>query len=96
MQNKTVMFHERSYDRFIEIKSNSKRKKLHRMNQTLNFLGGSFSGRDNVRAPIQFKTKNNPNLLKGDFSSKPDIHFHINSTRVITPVKLNKLEFFQH
>ena len=30
------------------------RKKLYRMNQGSNFLGGSFSNRDNARSPIQF------------------------------------------
>ena len=31
------------------------RKKVHRMNQCSNFLGGSFSGRDNIKAPMEFK-----------------------------------------
>ena len=43
------------YGRFLEIHSNLRRKKLHRTNQGSNFLGGSFSNRDNVRAPIQFR-----------------------------------------
>ena len=30
------------------------REKLHRMNQGSNFVGGSFSNRNNVRSPIQF------------------------------------------
>ena len=47
------MFHAWAYDRFIEIKSNLRREKLHRMNQGSNFYGGSFSNRYNVRAPIQ-------------------------------------------
>ena len=32
-----------------------KRKKGHRMNQCSNFLGGSFSSRDNTKAPMEFK-----------------------------------------
>ena len=31
------------------------RKKLHRTSEGSKFLGGSFSNRDNVRAPIQFR-----------------------------------------
>ena len=31
------------------------KKKSHRTNQGSNFLEGSLSNRDNVRAPIQFK-----------------------------------------
>ena len=55
-------------------------------NQDPNFLGGSFSNqrynKDNVRAPIQFRRDNST------------IHFHINSTSVIRPVKQNQLSFF--
>ena len=40
--------------RFIEIKSNLRRNKFYKTNQGYNFLGGSFSNRDNVRAPIRF------------------------------------------
>ena len=39
----TIVFHARVYGRFIEIQSNLRRKKLHRMNQGSNFLGGTFS-----------------------------------------------------
>ena len=38
-----------------QIQSNLRRKKLHRRNQGSIFLGGSFSNRDNVRAPNQFQ-----------------------------------------
>ena len=51
----TTVFHVWPYGRFIEIQSNLRRKKLHRTNQGSNFLGGSFSNRDNVRAPIPFR-----------------------------------------
>ena len=43
-----MVFHAWAYGRFIEIQSNPKRKKLHRMNQGSSFLGGSFSNRDNL------------------------------------------------
>ena len=51
----TTVFHTWPYGRFIEIESNLRGKKLHRTNQGSNFLGGIFSNRDNVRAPIQFR-----------------------------------------
>ena len=50
----TTVSHAWPYDRFIEIQSNLRRKKFHRTNQGSNFLGGNFSNRNNVRAPIQF------------------------------------------
>ena len=51
----TAILQARLYDRFIEINSNLKRKKLYRRNRFSNFFGGSFSNRANVRAPIQFR-----------------------------------------
>ena len=56
----------------IEIQSNLRRTKLHRVNQGSNFLGDTFSNRDNVRAPIQFRWESQPIILKDDFSSKID------------------------
>ena len=101
----TTVFHTWLCGRFIEIQSNLRRKKLHRMNQGSNFLagsfsnrdnqgsnflGGSFSNRDNVRASIQFRRESQPQHLKRLFflENRP-IHFHINSTSVIRPVKQN-------
>ena len=40
------------------------------MNQGSNFLGGTFSNRDSVTAPIQFRREINPSILKEDFSSR--------------------------
>ena len=86
----TALLHTWPYGRFIEIKSNLRRKKLHRTNQGSNFLGGSFSNRDNVRAPIQFRRKSQPQHLKRWFFLKNrPMHFHINSTSVFRPVKRN-------
>ena len=49
------VFHTSLFDRFIEIQSNHRRMKLHRMNQgSKKFLGDSFSNRYNVRVPMQF------------------------------------------
>ena len=78
----------------IEIHSSLRRKKLHRMNQGSNFLGGSFSKKDNVRGPIQFRRACQPQHLKKwfFFKNKPN-HFHINSTSVIRPVKQNQFSF---
>ena len=39
---------------------NLRRNKLHRTNQGSNFLGGSFSNRDNIRASIQFRREIQP------------------------------------
>ena len=46
-----IEFCTRLYGRFIEIKSNFRRKKFHRTNQGSNFLGSSFSNGNNVRDP---------------------------------------------
>ena len=71
------------YDRFIDIQNNLRRKKLHRTNQGSNFIAGSFSNRDNKRAPIQFRRKSQPQHLKRWFFLKNrPLHFHINSTSV--------------
>ena len=90
----TAVFHTWPYGRLIEIQSNLKRKKLHRTNQGSNFLGGSFSNRDNVRPPIQFRRESQPQHLKRCFFLKNrPIHFHINSTSVFRPVKRKSLSF---
>ena len=82
------------YGRFIDIQNNLRRKKLHRRNQGSNFIAGSFSNRDNKRAPIQFRRKSQPQHLKRWFFLKNrPIHFHINRTTVIRPVKRNQLSF---
>ena len=60
------------HGRFVEIQSNLKRKKLHRTNQDSNFLGGSFTSRDNVKAQIQFRGESQPQHLKDKFSSGTD------------------------
>ena len=60
----TTIPHAWSYGRFIKIQSNLRGKKLHRTNQTSNFLGGSFSDKDNVRAPIQFGRESQQQHLK--------------------------------
>ena len=82
------VFHARLHSRFIEIQSNLGRKKLQRTDQGYNFLRGSFSNRDNVKVPIQFRRESKPQHLKRWFFLKNrTIHFHINSTSVITLVK---------
>ena len=90
----TTLFHARPYSRFIEIKSNLRTKKFHRTNLGSNFLGGSFNNRNCVRATIWFRRERQPQNLKRLFFLKNrPIHFHINSTSVIRPVKQNKLSF---
>ena len=89
----TTVFHAWVNGRFIEIQSHLRRKKLHRTNQGSNFLGGSFSNRDSVRVPIQFRRESQPHHLKTFFLKNRPIHFHINSTSVIRQVKQDQLSF---
>ena len=63
----TTVFYALPYGGFVEIQSN-----LHRMNEVGNFLGGSFSNRDNVRAPIEFRRENQSQHFKKDVSSRKD------------------------
>ena len=86
--SRAMLFHARPHSTFVETKSNLKRKKLHRMNSDSNFLRGSFSNRDNLRAPIQTQY-----LKRWFFLKNRPICFHINYTVVITPVTWNKLSF---
>ena len=59
-----------------------------------NFLAGSFSNGDNVRAPNQFRRETQIQHLKIHFFLKNiSIHFHRNSTSVITLDKRNQLSF---
>ena len=86
--SRATLFHARPHSRFVETKSNLKRKKLHRMNSDPNFLRGSFSNRDNLRAPTQTQ-----HLKRLFFLKNRPIYFHINYTVIISPVKWNKLSF---
>ena len=90
----TTVFHAWSHGTITKIQSNLRRKKLPRMNQGSNFLGGSFSNRQNVRAPIQFRRESPPQHLKRLFFLKNrPIHFHINGISVTRSVKRNYLSF---
>ena len=90
-----TVFHARPHGKFIEIKSNLRRKKRHVANQDPNFLVGSFSSRDKVRVPIQFrKGRQSQHLQRLFFLKNRPIHFLIKSTWVIRLIKLfrwNKL-----
>ena len=78
--------------RFIKIKRNVMRKKIHRTNQGSNFLGDNFCNGDNVTAPIQFRREWQSHHIKRWFFVKNrPIQFHINSTRVARLLKRNKL-----
>ena len=64
------------------------------MDQGSNFLnGGSFSNRNNVRAPIQFRRERIQQHLKRFFVKNRTSHFHINTTTVIRHVKRNRVNF---
>ena len=82
----TTVFHTWVYGRFIEIKSNLRRQKLDRRNQSFNFLRCNFSNRDNLRAPFQFKREGQLQHLKRLFFLKNRlINFYINRTIFIRP-----------
>ena len=53
-------------------RATSGQKKIHRTNQGSNFLGGSFSNRDNAGVPIQLRREIQHKSLKDDFSSRTD------------------------
>ena len=63
----TTVFHTKLDGTFIQLQSNLGKKKLHRTNQVPNVLGGSFSNRDNLRAPFQFRGEKQPQHLKRQF-----------------------------
>ena len=65
----TTVFHARSFGRFPEIKNSLRKKKVHKTNQGFKFFGDSASIKDNVSAPIQFRKKDGPRILKDDISS---------------------------
>ena len=92
----TIVFQTRPYGSFIQIKSNLRRKKLHRTNQSSNFLGSSFGKKEKVSAPNQFMREIESQHLKilFFFENRP-IHFHINCTRVIRPFP-NILKYWDH
>ena len=90
----TTVFHVWSYGGFIVTQSTFRRKKFHRSNQGFNFRGGVLNSRHNVRASIQFRRESQPQHLKVYFFLKNrPTHFHINSTSVIRPIKLDQLRF---
>ena len=65
----TIVFHARPDGRLKETKRNLRGKKHDRTNQDSNFLNDQFSNRDNVKAPIQFKSKRKSHYLKIPFLS---------------------------
>ena len=81
------MFHTWSYGIFVDIHSNLRRKKIHRTNERSNFLVGTFSSQDNVRAQIQFRNESQPQHLKRWFflRNRPSIFTSI------APAFLDKL-----
>ena len=98
-----IVFHARPYRRFIETQTKLRRKKLYSTNKGSNFLAGSFSNRDNIRAPSNLEEKENPRILKDEFFSR--IHSCIftpiasvllewsNETRWVCPAK-KSLKYF--
>ena len=75
------------YSRFIEIKCNQGERNS-------NFVGGIFSDRNDVRAPIQYRGESQPqHLQRWFFLKNRPIHFHVSSTSVIRPIKQNQSSF---
>ena len=85
-----TVFHTKLDGTFIQLQSNLGKKKLHRTNQVSNVLGGSFSNRDNVRAPFQFRREKHPGTLKNHFSARTDPLIFI---QCYSTGKRNKLDF---
>ena len=52
------------HDGVVEVQNNLTRKKLQRVDEGSNFVGGSFRNRDIVRAPIHFRRESQPQHLK--------------------------------
>ena len=90
----TTVYQERLYGWFKEIKSNLRRNKVHRTDQGLNFLGGSFTNNDNIRTPVLFiEERQSQHLDRWFFFKCRPIHFHVNSSRTVRPLKRNKCSF---
>ena len=83
--------HARPYGRFIEIKSNLKRKKLHRTNQGYNFLGRPCNRYIKISSNLwrkkPYRTNQDPDLL-GEIICKTE--------KVRPPIQLRRERQFQH
>ena len=64
--------------------------------QGSNFLGGSFSSRDNVRVPFSLEVKVNHRILKDDIFTKTDPFIFISIAPVLLDQSMKPVEFFQH
>ena len=75
----TTVLHTRPYGTFIVIKCSFSRKKPCRTTKGSNCHNHSFSNKDNVRAPTQFRVDRKPKHLKRWLLFKNrSINFHIN------------------
>ena len=93
----TTVFHAWTYDRFIKIQSNLRKKKLHRTNQGSSLLRSSFSNRDDVIASIQSSRESQPNISTEDFSSRTDPTTFTSIAPVLyLTIQKKPVEFFQH
>ena len=89
----TTVFYTRLYCRFIEIQSNLRKKKLHRIKVPI-FLEAGLTIEIILESQFNLEEKNNASILKDDFSSTkdPPIFTSIN-TSVIRPIKKIQLSF---
>ena len=58
-----TLLHARPYGKFIDTQQPQERE-TSETNQGYNFLGGSFSNRDNITTPIQFRREKQSQYLK--------------------------------
>ena len=79
----TTVFHAGVYGRFIEIQSNVKKKKLHRVNQGSIFLVDNFNNRDMYKFQSNYEENVNPIILKDVFSSRTDSSMFISIAPVL-------------
>ena len=92
----TAVLYAKWYGRFVEIKSNLDREKLHRTKQVSNFPGSSFSYGDNVRVQSSLEEKGNPRILHDDFSSRTDPFIFTSVAPELLEQSTVIIQLFQH
>ena len=82
----TIVHHAKSYGRFIQIKSNLRRKKLHRTSAPI-FLDAVLPRMTMSDPQFSLEEDGSPSIVNYFFLKNTPIHFHISSTSVIRGVK---------
>ena len=90
----TTVLHAKLHGKFVEIRNSFERKKFHGTNPRSKLFWDNYANGDNVRSRIQFKRENYFQHLKiWYFVENRLIHFYINITRIIRPIKQSKMSF---